>query len=264
MQEIFRTEPAIRAYLLFLAALLGAVMGSFLLCMADRIVHQRPLGGRSVCDGCGRTLGVRDLIPIFSYLFSRGKCRVCGKKLSPLYLVSELLGAVSFFIVVLLYGMSLQTLLQLIFVSLLMAISFADLEECIIPDRFIVIGLAVRLLYLVFLERESLIPCLIGAVAVPLVLLLIVLVCEKLLKREAMGGGDIKLMAMCGLFLGWQRCILCLLCACVIGILFGFISLRREENEGGAFPWGPSIALAAFLSLLFGDGLISAYLGLFH
>lgn len=264
LQEVFCENSFIRIYFLILSAVFGAAMGSFLYCTAWRIVHGKSvLRGRSKCDACGRELTVRDLIPIVSYFAAKGRCRTCGTKLSAIYPVSEIAGAILFALTVGKFGISLQTIEWLIFISLLMAISFADLEEYIIPDRFIVIGLLVRLGYLVFWEREAALSSVIGAVAVPGALVLIVFISEKFLKREAMGGGDIKLLIMTGFYLGWKHNILCLFLACVIGIAFGFFAKRRSEREDGAFPWGPSIAMAAFIVMMCGDAVINAYLGLF-
>ena len=101
-------------------------------------------------------------------------------------------------------------------------------------------------------------------------LVLIVLLYEKVRQKEAMGGGDIKLLFLTGLFLGWQRNILCLLIACVLGIVFAFIFPEKrttedeaEEEDGKLFPWGPSISAAAILTLLCGSEIIGVYLSLF-
>ena len=109
-----------------------------------------------------------------------------------------------------------------------------------------------------------------GGFAVGGGLLLIVLLYEKVRQKEAMGGGDIKLLFLTGLFLGWQRNILCLLIACVLGIVFAFIFPEKrttgdgaEEEDGKLFPWGPSISAAAILTLLCGSEIIGAYLSLF-
>ena len=95
--------------------------------------------------------------------------------------------------------------------------------------------------------------------------LLLVLGMEKLLGREAMGGGDIKLLCLTGLYLGWMKNLLCLLLACVLGIVFALVTLKRRSTEGDArlIPWGPSISAAAILTLLWGDAITAAYLSLF-
>ena len=135
-----------------------------------------------------------------------------------------------------------------------------------IPDRFIVTGIVVRVVFL-FLQGnvlENLMDALLGGFAVGGGLLLIVLLYEKVRQKEAMGGGDIKLLFLTGLFLGWQRNILCLLIACVLGIVFAFIfPEKRTTEDGKLFPRGPSISAAVILTLLCGSEIIGAYLSLF-
>ena len=96
-------------------------------------------------------------------------------------------------------------------------------------------------------------------------LLAVVLLYEKLRKTDAMGGGDIKLLCLTGLYLGWMKNLLCLLLACVLGIVFALVTLKRRGTEGDArlTPWGPSISAAAILTLLWGDAITAAYLSLF-
>ena len=260
--------PFITVYCLVLAGLLGACMGSFLNCMAWRIVRGESfLSGRSHCDECGHVLTAGDLVPIVSYLVHRGRCRWCGKKLSSRHLWGEIVSALVFVSVVCKYDVSLQALEYLLWASVLLACSFADLEGYIIPDGLIIAGALLRVPFILLsgaIGRELLFS-LIGGILIPGVLLVVVLIFEKLVGREAMGGGDIKLLFVTGLYLGWAKNFLALLLACVLGIVFGLATQKaREKNEDAAiFPFGPSIALAAWLALLFGDAIISAYMGLF-
>ena len=158
------------------------------------------------------------------------------------------------------YDISLQALEYAIFGSLLLACAFADLEGYIIPDRFVVSLIVVRLVFLLILraDRAQWIDSLLGGFAVGGGLLLIVLLYEKLRKIEAMGGGDLKLLFATGLYLGN---ILCLFTACVLGIVFGMAATRGKTDR--VFPWGPAISAAAILTALWGNGLIEAYLSLF-
>ena len=265
--------PVITVYCVVLAVILGACMGSFLNCWAWRIVHGESVAkGRSHCDACGHALAFRDLVPVVSYLASHGRCRYCGKRLGVRHLVAELSTAAVYAAILLKYDISLQTLEYILFASLLLGCAFADLEGYMIPDRFIVTGIVVRVVFL-FLQGnvlENLMDALLGGFAVGGGLLLIVLLYEKVRQKEAMGGGDIKLLFLTGLFLGWQRNILCLLIACVLGIVFAFIFPEKrttedgaEEEDGKLFPWGPSISAAAILTLLCGSEIIGAYLSLF-
>lgn len=255
-------------YFLTLAAILGACMGSFLNCMAWRIVHgESVLKGRSHCDKCGHVLKFGDLIPIFSYLAHKGKCRWCGEKLSKQYLWSEIISAVVFTSIIYKYDISLNALQYLIWASLLMACSFADLEGYIIPDRFIIAAAVVRAVFILISGDivGELTFTILGGIAVAAGLLIIVTVFEKIIKREAMGGGDIKLIFATGIYLGWQKNILCIFAACIIGIIFGVATQKKRETQEDAkiFPFGPSIAVAAWLCLLFGDRLINGYMSLF-
>lgn len=234
--------PAITIYSCCIAALLGACMGSFLNCAAWRIVHgESVLRGRSHCDVCGHVLAPRDLVPVFSYVFSHGRCRYCGAKVSPRHAVGEAVAALVFVSLLLRYDISLRTLEAWAMACLLLACAFADLEGYIIPDRFIAVGVVLFIVTLFFVPDpgKRALDGLIGGVAV--------------------GGGDIKLLFLTGLFLGWQKNLLCLLLACVVGILWGLVRAKRGQQ---GLPWGPGIALAAWCAALFGQNLIDWYLSL--
>lgn len=136
-----------------------------------------------------------------------------------------------------------------------------------IPDRFILAGIVLRPVFFFLLHegRAEALDALLGGFAVGGVLLAVVLLYEKARKIDAMGGGDLKLLFVTGLYLGWKRNILCLLFACVIGIVFALVTrAKRQDTENEKiFPWGPSICGAAILTALTGSEIIAAYLGLF-
>ena len=255
-------SPFITVYCCAVAALLGACTGSFLACLAWRTVHgESVLRGRSHCDVCGHTLGVRDLVPVFSYLLSGGKCRYCGAKLSARHVWGEAVSAVVFVTLLLRYDISLQTLEAWLLACVLLACAFADLEGYIIPDRFIAAGVVLFAVTL-FAEPEPfhrLADGLLGGVGVGGGLLLLSLYMDKRLKRETLGGGDIKLLFLTGLFFGWKANLLCLTLACAAGIVWGLAAGRRGE----AIPWGPSIAIGAWITALAGQPFINWYLGFF-
>ena len=199
--------PVITVYCVVLAVILGACMGSFLNCWAWRIVHGESVAkGRSHCDACGHALAFRDLVPVVSYLASHGKCRYCGKKLGVRHLAAELSTAAVYVAILLKYDISLQTLEYILFASLLLGCAFADLEGYMIPDRFILAGIILRPVFLLLGQEpnSAWINSILGGACVAGALLLVVLVYEKLRKVEAMGGGDIKLLFVTGLYLGWQ------------------------------------------------------------
>lgn len=260
--------PELAGFIVFFSALIGVCFGSFLNCLAWRTVHgESIMKGRSHCDSCGHVLGLADLIPVVSYLIHKGRCRWCGSKLPSLYLWSELISAAVFVSIALKFGISPLTLQYLLFASVLLACTFADLEAYIIPDGFIISAIVIRLIFI--FTSGSILSELkfsaIGGFSVSLALLLIVSVFEKIIKREAMGGGDIKLFFVTGLYLGWRNNILCLFLSCILGIVFALITQKSRTNneDAKAFPFGPSIAAAAWLCLLTGDSIINAYLSLF-
>lgn len=296
------STPLITVYSLTLMTLIGLVSGSFLNCAAIRIVTGEKFAtGRSHCMSCGHVLSPLDLVPLFSWLFLRGKCRYCGKKISFRYPLSELITAAVFVSLLLRYDFSLRFLELLLLSAILLCASFADLEGYIIPNRLILGAIAVRIVFVLIrglvTEKGTLgtlaLQSIIGGFSVALPLFILALIMDKVLKKESMGGGDIKLMFCIGLYFDWKINILIMLIACVLGIVFGIIALslrikkqtQAEEKAKAAsaenpdnpgpndtdtgteiqkiFPFGPSIACAAWICMLCGEAILSAYMGLF-
>lgn len=263
-------SAAMTAYIIIIAAILGLCMGSFLNCFAYRYInHESVLKGRSHCALCGHDLKAPDLVPVFSWLFLRGRCRYCGERISPRYVLAELICAAAYVSVFLRFGLSVDTAKYLILVSLLFTASFADIHGGLIPDRLVIIG-GVSAFAFAFFPAEGTIPAsllstLLGGLSIALPVLLIVLALDKLLGRETMGGGDIKLMFLIGLHFDWKLNILILILACVIGLVFAFIKRSEMDSreEAGGFSFGPALALAAWLVMLWGEPVIDWYLGFF-
>lgn len=257
--------PGLTAYLLTLSAVLGLVMGSFLNCLAWRLAHGESVAhGRSHCAVCGHRLGAGDLIPVLSWLLLRGRCRYCGQKISARYPLTELLCGVVYVSIVLRWDVSWQALRFLLLASVLLAASLVDLEVCLIPDRLIAAGILGFVLLAPF-SGEPLHMALFhgaaGGLSVSLPLLLTVLLADRVWKRETMGGGDLKLLFMIGLYFNWKLNLLLLIAACVLGLLLALILGRAKP--GTPFPFGPAIAAAAWFVMLFGTQVLNWYLGLF-
>lgn len=263
-------SPGITAYCLVLAFVLGAVFASFLGCMGWRIYNgESVLKGRSHCDSCGHVLSAHDLIPIISYVKNKGRCAYCKTQISPMNLYGEIILAVAFVLTTIRFDISGQLLLMLFFVCVLYLVSVTDLYDQIIPDGAVLVATGVRIGYLVCVEGASwkgVLEMLIDGLAISVPLLLLVLIMEHILKKEAMGGGDIKLLFVTGLYLGWEKNLLAIFLACIIGIVIGVIQMRKQDaktEEGEYFPFGPSIALGAVIAMLIGDQVIGAYFALF-
>lgn len=249
-----------KLYILLLAFVLGAVLGSGLNCLAYRIAREQKWShGRSLCPSCGHTLSLPDLIPVFSFLLLRGRCRHCGAKISIRYFLTEVLLGLGFVSMVLRFGLTPDTFSAMVLVSCLLSLSLVDLEIQIIPDRFLVIPAAVRLAQLAFEGRilSGLIPAFVFGGG----LLALSLIMDKILKKDSMGGGDIKLMAVLGLFFSIPECLLLLVIACIVGIFIASILMKIESDS--PFPFGPALSLAAWFTLLFGEMITTWYLGLF-
>ena len=247
------------------ALLLGAVFGSFLNCAAWRLSHgESVLRGRSHCPDCGHVLGAGDLVPILSWLFLRGKCRYCGKKIPARYPLTEAVFALLTLLCLLRFDLSWLCLRNWILLCCLFCLSLTDLECMIIPDVCLIIAAAV---WLVFLPLTGMgWPAVRGGLLAGLIfgggLLGLSLLMDRILKRDSLGGGDIKLFAVLGLYLGIVGTLFMTVLACLLGLLFAV--LRRGRGGGSEpFPFGPAIAAAGTVMLLCGEPLIQWYTGLF-
>ena len=264
--------PFLTAYILILAFIFGAVFASFLGCMGWRMSNgESVIKGRSHCDSCGHILNGRDLIPIISFLARKGKCAYCKAPIPKSSLIGEILLAVLFVAATLRWELTPKLALMLIFFCILYLLSLVDIYIQEIPDSCLLVAIMVRILYYFIFEpfEWSSLLYLIGSgcsVAVPL--LFLTLLMEKLWKKEAMGGGDIKLIFVTGLYLGWEKNLLMMLVACIVGIVVGLAQAKEETvseetEEGNYFPFGPSIAIATVLCAFLGDAIIGWYISLF-
>ena len=209
-------------------------------------------------------LGVFDLFPLFSWLFLRGKCRYCGSKVSVRYFLAELFMALVTVACLLRFDLTIACLRNYIFLCCLFCLSLVDLENYTIPDGCLLIASFAWLISLPLTAmswKESLLH-LLAAVIFGGGLLLLSLVMDRILKKDSLGGGDIKLYIVVGLYLGIAGTLFSLLLACVFGLLFALLRkvIRKDHKE--QIPFGPSIAAAAAVMLLFGDPMIRWYLGL--
>ncbi len=252
-------------WLISFAALLGLLMGSFLNCLAWRLVHgESVMKGRSHCAVCGHVLGPLDLVPLLSWLLLKGRCRYCGERVSARYPLAEVVCGALYGSLAWRYGFSVETLRFLLLFSILLAISLVDLEDGWVPDRLLIAG-AVGYLALLPLEPEpvkALLHGLIGAAALFAPLLLLVLAADKLLGRESMGGGDLKLFALLGLYFGWKLGLLLVILSCVTGLVFALI--MGKASPGKPFPFAPAMAAASWITAMWGESVIKFYLSFFY
>lgn len=247
-------------YCCAVAFILGACLGSFLNCTAIRIgTGESFVRGHSHCTVCGHELGVRDLVPIFSWVFLRGKCRYCHAKISARYPAAEIVFALVSVACLLKFDLTWLCLRNYIFLAVLFLLTLTDLDTMIIPDSCHIIAAAAwfasaPLLY----TKTEVLTHIAAATVFGGGILLLSLVMDRIMGRETMGGGDIKLLAVTGLYFGFIGTLLTLVLSCVTGLVFNVL----HKNKDKEFPFGPWIAAAAAVVLFAGDPLIRWYSGL--
>ena len=238
------------------AALLGAIVGSFLNVVIHRLPRHESLSRPgSHCPGCGTAIAPYDNVPVLSWLLLRGRCRRCGEHISPRYPAIELLTAASFAAVVAARGFDERLLLELPFVAVLIAVAGIDLEHRIVPNR-IVAPAALWALAAAALVASDELPELAIAGAAAFLLLLIAAVAYP----AGMGMGDVKLAGTMGLYLG-AAVAPALLTAFAAGALVG-VGIMAREGAGGrkkGVPFAPFLALGGLLGLLAGPELLDLY-----
>ncbi|MDH3975328.1 MAG: prepilin peptidase [Deltaproteobacteria bacterium] len=257
--------PFILLFLAF-AFVLGAVTGSFLNVCIFRIPEKQSIvSPPSHCPSCGAGIKFYDNVPLLSYLILQGKCRHCKMSISFRYPLIELLTALASVMLMIHFGPTLSYLIYLVLVSLLIVITFIDLDHRIIPDVIslpaIPLGFAASFLlpYLTWLDS------LIGIVAGGGLLLLVAVVYEALTGQEGMGGGDIKLLAMVGAFLGWKGVLFTLMASSFLGtVIGGGLMALSGKGRKFALPFGPFLSLGAIIYLFWGELLIDWYLTFFE
>ena len=267
MAELWAFSKGITVYCLFLAFLLGAVFASFSGCAAARLKDGESfIHGRSHCDSCGHTLTAAELIPILSWVIQRGHCRKCGAKIPAICPVTEFLEGTVFALLLWRFGFMPEGIQVLILAAVLFLILLIDWETGIIPDSLILIGIADFLVFtFIFDGWQAAVRGLLGGLMLGGGMLALTLIMDSVLKRESMGGGDIKLFFTVGLFVPWGLLLMILIFSCVAGIAMNILTAKTtgDPKNPKAFPFAPAIAAGTIITLLWGDLIFNWYLGLF-
>lgn len=249
----------IAAFQYLAAFLFGSAIGSFLNVCIYRIPKKESIVfPSSHCPACNKKIKPYDNIPIISYILLKGRCRECGERISFQYPLVEFLNAAGYVIMVWKFGASINAVIYALLFSALIVVTFIDLEHQIIPDRItlpgILIGFILGATVLPVGWLNSLIGLLLGGGLFYLV---------AVASRGGMGGGDIKLIAMLGAFLGWRYTLLTIFLGALAGAIVG-LSLMVFKGKGRKHPvpFGPFLALGAIASLLWGNDIINWYINL--
>ena len=245
---------------ILIAALFGALIGSFLnVCILRWGAEPKESVVRppSHCPRCGAGLGWYDNIPIASWLVLRGRCRGCQAPISIQYPLIELATALIWAFMVWRHGPGLEALRGAAFATILLGIAMTDARAYIIPDEFSLGGLAIGILFALAAGKQALGVALLGGAVGFGLLWLVAIAGEWMFKQEAMGGGDIKMMAMVGAFLGWQGTLLTIFLGALIGsLIFVPLSLMGRKQ---LVPFGVFLAIGAAATYLVGPAILTWY-----
>jgi leader peptidase (prepilin peptidase)/N-methyltransferase len=240
------------------AGVLGAVIGSFLnVCILRWPIDESVVRPPSRCPGCGKGIAWYDNIPIFSWLLLRGRCRHCAQAISPQYPAIELATALIWAWMASRYGLELETLRGALFFTILLGITMTDARHYLIPDEFSLGGLGLAILFSIFGGYSEIGRALLGAAAGFSVLWVVGIAGKWMFKEDAMGGGDIKMMAMVGAFVGWQGVLLTIFLGAVLGTLV-FVPLALIGRRK-LVPFGVFLSLGAAATYVVGPAVIDWY-----
>jgi leader peptidase (prepilin peptidase)/N-methyltransferase len=250
---------------------LGACIGSFL----NVVVYRLPAGlslisPPSRCPSCLHPLGKTENVPVLGWLWLRGKCRWCGVPISPRYPFVEAMTGGLFVLVFEQYGLTWLSLGYVILISWLIALALIDFDTMILPNSLTQTGLAIGLIWQIGLGfsdggLKNAIDYLFWAILSGVIAIwlfdAILIIGTLIVGKPAMGGGDPKLAAMIGVWLGWQEVLITGFLACAIGTIIGISAIACGWlKKGQPFPFGPFLAIGALLTLFWGDSLLTTYL----
>lgn len=237
--------------------LYGITIGSFVNVLICRIPRKENFVKiRSHCESCGYELQWFDLIPLFSYICLRGKCRKCKAKISIQHLLIEVLNGLLYVVTFWRFGLSLETLVYCLMFSALLGLSMIDFKTYEIPFGFNVFIFILGCVKLCF-HLQDWKEYAIGFFAVSVFLYLLFL----LSRGAAIGGGDVKLMAVCGLVIGWKLIIFAFILGCIIGSVIHILRMKLS-GEDHVLAMGPYLSVGVLLAVFVGDRFLNWYLGM--
>lgn len=246
-----------------MVCVVGCCIGSFLNVVIYRLPRKDSLVlPPSHCPRCGKSIAFYDNIPILSYLILLGKCRHCRAPISARYPLVEIMAGLFALVLFRRYGFEPQFFIEFVFVVMLLAIAFIDLDTFLIPDALSLPGLVLGVLASFLSIRLNWMESLLGVLIGGGFLYLIAVGYQVLRHQDGLGGGDIKLLGMIGAFLGVPGVVLTVVLASLVGMAVGLVVMRRSgEGMKTMIPFGPFLSLGALVYTFWGEGFIRWYLG---
>ena len=253
----------------FIIFLFGLIFGSF----ANVCIFRLPKGKSiikppSYCPSCGKNILWYDNIPLISYIILKGKCRFCKKPISPRYFIVELITGLLFFFIYKKFNITPAFFIFLIFTLSLIIIGFIDIDTYLIPDVIVLPAIPLGLIFSVIFPQihglkrfDALLYSLSGVLLGAGLLLFLGGLGKIMFKKEAMGGGDVKLLAMIGSFLGWKNVLLSLFFASLAGTLISLVLiLLKKRSIEDYVPFGPYLGIGAIISMFLKGNLFLGFL----
>jgi len=243
------------------AVIFGLCIGSFINVCIHRIpLKQSIVSPGSRCPKCEAPIRFYDNLPVISFLWLRGKCRYCSVRISARYPMVEILSGAFAFLFFQKYGISIEGLIWYGFTTVLLLITYIDLDHQIIPDIITLPGIPIAFLASLFLSQISWLESVLGILIGGGSLYLVAVTYSLLMKKEGMGGGDIKLLALIGALIGWKGVLFTIFLASMIGAFSGILVMfHQKKNLKLAVPFGPFLSIGAISYVFFGSELITWY-----
>ena len=245
--------------------ILGTIFGSFMnVCIYRMPKNESIVKPRSKCTSCGEKIAWFDNIPILSYIVLLGKCRKCKSKISPRYMIVELISGVVYALLYLHFGLSVKFLAMCYLASSLIVVSFIDIDTYEIPDSITLSGIVLGIIIAIIspsvmgktMRLEAGLDSLFGILAGGGTIFILGVLGEFVFKKEAMGGGDVKLLAMIGAFIGWKLAIFTFFLAPFFGSFTGIFMKLKYGKE--IIPYGPYLSIAALVAIFWGEEIIKS------
>ena len=242
----------------------GLCIGSFLnVCIYRLPASKSIVHPRSMCSNCGTLIASYDNIPILSYMVLRGKCRYCGARISFRYPLIEFISGIFAVGVFMKYGLSVEALIYYTFIATLLVITFIDIDHQIIPDVISLPGIPIFFAASFVLPDITLVESIMGILIGGGSLWIVAQLYYMLTRKEGMGGGDIKLLAMMGAIIGWKGVLFTIFMASAVGTVVGMlVMLKTRTSMKLKVPFGPFLAIGAIAYIFLGPQLMAWYFNL--
>jgi len=255
---VMMTELVLYVYVFIFGLCIGSFLNVCIYRLPEGIFFKKQ---RSECPACGKMIRFYDNIPVLSYLILRGRCRYCKATISIRYPLVELITGVSAVSTYMKFGLTLEGLIYFVFIAVLIVVIYIDIDHQIIPDIITKPGIPIGFIASFFLTSMTMKASVLGIIAGGGSLLSVAWIYRLITKREGMGGGDIKLLAMIGGLIGWKGVIFTIYTASVAGTIVGLpMILLKNKNFRFKIPFGPFLSMGAISYIFFGEAVINWYL----